>query len=67
MRSGGLVRLGRGASRRIFADRLPQAIQVNRTQRAVIQSRSRLAGFAPDHAAVVGAHITLKTDIVSRP
>src|SRR5450830_75605 len=49
---------------RVLADRLPQAVQVDGPQRTVIQPVAWFAGFAPDHAAMVRAHVALKTDVV---
>lgn len=42
---------------------LPQAIQIHGTQCTVVQTIAWLAGFTPDHPAMVRPHITVETNI----
>src|SRR5439155_11055 len=45
------------------ADGFPQTLQVRHAERPIVQPVTRAAGFAPDHAAVVGAHRTRESDV----
>lgn len=43
--------------------RFPQALQINRAERAIIKSITRPPGFAPNHPAMIGPQWTAKTGV----
>src|SRR5438046_1275432 len=57
------IRWGAPCSRIPPGDGFPQTLQVRHAERPIVQPVTRAAGFAPDHAAVVGAHRTRESDV----
>src|SRR5206468_10695812 len=45
---------------------LPQAHQVRRAQRTIVQAITRATPFAPDHPPMIGAHRTLEATVPER-
>ncbi|CAM2145260.1 hypothetical protein PT2222_170048 [Paraburkholderia tropica] len=55
----------RAASGRLV-HRFPEPVQIHGAERAIVEAVAGLAGFAPDHAAVVGAHVAREAGVVIR-
>src|SRR5579885_2084539 len=45
----------------------PEALQVHRAERAIVEAVAGTASLAPDHASMIGTHRTGEADIAQRP